>query len=49
MTRRDLLFVTLLAGGLVVLGANLLPQRRKVAAAVPPHNVYADPAFRATL
>ncbi len=49
MSRRDLLFLTLLAGGLVVLGANLLPQRRKVAAALPPHSVYVDPAFRATL
>lgn len=49
MTRRDLLFLTLLAGGLFVLGANLLPQRRKVTAALPPNSVYVDPAFRATL
>ena len=49
MTRRDLLFVTLVAGGLFVLGANLLPQRRRAAAALPPDSVYADPAFRAAL
>ena len=49
MSRRDLLFLTLVAGGLVVLGANLLPQRRRAAAPLPPDSVYADAAFRATL
>jgi len=49
VTRRDLVFLTLVAGGLLALGANLLPQRRRAAPTSPPDSVYADPAFRATL
>ena len=49
MTRRDLLFAVLLLGGVGLLAANLLPQRREAVAALPRDTAYADPEFRATL